>query len=121
MIYLAVMTRRIPILGPLLPLELHLGAGGNTIDFGEIFDLPRLSEAIQTPILQWSDVKKASYNSTLDYNKDDTESGAETDFIGCWSLWPTINKKEKEPYESGLPWFLHLGSWILIYIAAIAY
>ncbi|KAG9040688.1 hypothetical protein FS837_000313, partial [Tulasnella sp. UAMH 9824] len=119
MIYLAVMTRRIPILGPLLPLELHLGAGGNTIDFGEIFDLPRLSEAIQTPILQWSDVKKALYNSPLDYDRDDTESGAEMDFIGCWSVWPTVNKNEKEPHGSGLPWFLHLGivwtqapSWI---------
>ncbi|KIO33664.1 hypothetical protein M407DRAFT_65342 [Tulasnella calospora MUT 4182] len=95
MIYLAVISRRIPILGPLLPMKSHLGAGGKTIDFGEIFDLPRLSQAIQTPILQWSDVKKAS--------------GAETDFIGCWSLWPTVNKNAHEPHGSALPSFLHLG------------
>ncbi|KAG8901197.1 hypothetical protein FRC00_008452 [Tulasnella sp. 408] len=111
MIYLAVITRRIPILGPLLPMASHLGAGGNPVDFGEIFDLPRLSEAIQTPLLQWSDVKKAPHSSPLvDYSKDDTESGAETDLIGCWSLWPTINKKEKKPHGS-IVW-TQAPSWI---------
>ncbi|KAG8904306.1 hypothetical protein FRC01_008790 [Tulasnella sp. 417] len=121
MIYLAVISRRIPILSPLLPLELHVGAGGDSIDFGEIFDLPRLSEAIQTPILQWSDVKKGPYNSPFDPYKEDTVSGGEMDFLGCWSLWPTMNKKEHEPLFGGLPSFLHLGivwtqapSWIML-------
>ncbi|KAG8909948.1 hypothetical protein FRC00_009151 [Tulasnella sp. 408] len=63
LLYLALITQRIPIVPPLVPSPSHLGFDKPLpmINFGEVFDLPRLRRAVRSPILEWKDVKRAHY------------------------------------------------------------
>jgi hypothetical protein len=55
LIYLGVLTDRVPILPPFVPS--HIGADVPPIAFGEVFDVPRLRQAVG-PIVEWHEVKK---------------------------------------------------------------
>ncbi|KAG8874491.1 hypothetical protein FRB97_005877 [Tulasnella sp. 331] len=74
-VLLAQLTRRIAIIPPFSPS--HIGYGEINIPFGEVFDVPRLAEALHTPVLEWRDVKKDI----------GLAAGPMSDKLGCWSSW----------------------------------
>lgn len=55
LIYLGLVTERVPIIPRFTPK--HIGSDSPDLDFGEVFDIPRLQQAINLPILQWPQVK----------------------------------------------------------------
>lgn len=77
LLYLAHITQRIPILPPFSPDPNHMWLENHppNIPFGEVYDLPRLSEAMHMPILEWHQVKNLT--------------NPEIEPIGCWSLFET--------------------------------
>ncbi|KAJ7130798.1 hypothetical protein C8R43DRAFT_1025041 [Mycena crocata] len=69
LIYLGMITERVPILAPFRRMQneskLH-------VDFGDIFDVPRLQKEMGKRVLEWRQVK---------------DPGSETlDELGCWNL-----------------------------------
>lgn len=89
-IYLGIMTSRVPILPPHVPMHV-----GKTTDFpfGDVFDVTRLRELVDHPMIEWRDVK----------------TGIGLDYIGCWSVW---ERSHGNPRGSGLEYWLHLGEWL---------
>jgi hypothetical protein len=77
LLHLGQLTGRITILPPFSPS--HVGADAPLVPFSEIFDLPRLSAALGTPLVEWHEVK-------------DIDS-KEVDTLGCWSVWNTVRKE----------------------------
>lgn len=73
----------------------HIGDHVVTIPFGDVFDVPRLSEALGKPVLEWRDVKDP--NST------------NIDELGCWNIWEAVQEREKFPRRSPVPGHLKLG------------
>lgn len=125
LIHLAMLSGRIPILPPYVPSSIHLGKSGNITNVSEFFDLPRLREELQWPILEWSDVKRARYGDLV--NSPALEEVVKEP-LGCWSFWMSNTGSEKaswyvsvSPYacqtsssrpmlsRSSLPGFLNLG------------
>ncbi|KAJ7125778.1 hypothetical protein C8R43DRAFT_1075303 [Mycena crocata] len=70
LIYLSLLTERVPILTPFSPI--HHQHGAPTVPFGDVFDLPRLQKAVGIPILEWGQVKNAESKVV--------------DSLGCWDL-----------------------------------
>ena len=81
LIYLALITERVPIVGPFTPS--HIGGDAGEILFSEVFDIDYLSERIRMPVLEWSEVK--NYFSP------------EIEDIGCWSVWQAVQTRESRP------------------------
>ncbi len=71
LIYLAIGSERIPILPP--PSFTHHVEGREVIFFRQIFDIDALSESLQWPILDWSEVK--------------APDSKQWDTLGCWYGW----------------------------------
>ncbi|KAM6492243.1 hypothetical protein JOM56_011967 [Amanita muscaria] len=92
LIYLGVVTQRIPIIGYFIPS--HLGYHVAPIDFSKVFDLPRLSKLVNLPMLEWHEVKDR--NST------------EVDELGCWDIWGTSKPETGLPRKSRLLPLLNL-------------
>ncbi|KAG0699739.1 hypothetical protein DFH29DRAFT_854523 [Suillus ampliporus] len=85
LIYLALITERIPIIAKFL--SSHIDESAPPFAFGEVFDVPRLSQAIGIPVLEWQEVK-------------DSESQV-LDDLGCWSVWETTqNRPDSQPQGS---------------------
>ncbi|KAG2022927.1 hypothetical protein CC2G_000641 [Coprinopsis cinerea AmutBmut pab1-1] len=105
LIYLGIITERIPIIPPFTPS--HIG-GLDTVRpivLSEVFDVQRLRTAIRTPILEWHEVKNP--NST------------ELEELGCWNTWEAVQERERFPRRSPIPNLLSLDisytlapSWI---------
>ncbi|KAG8848874.1 hypothetical protein FRB96_001006 [Tulasnella sp. 330] len=74
-VLLAQFTRRIAVIPPFSPS--HIGYNESNIPFGDVFDVPRLAEALQTPVLEWRDIKKDI----------GSVAGPMSDKLGCWSSW----------------------------------
>ncbi|KAG8889452.1 hypothetical protein FRB99_003983, partial [Tulasnella sp. 403] len=106
LIHLGMLSRRIPITPPFMPSSSHLKGQGVVMGFDDIFDLPRLRETLQWPILQWSDVKKTRYNLSVDFGPASAD-GPQREAVGCWSLWQGLSRA-KLPIWSSLPKFLNL-------------
>ncbi|KAG2112418.1 hypothetical protein DEU56DRAFT_201808 [Suillus clintonianus] len=87
LIYLALITERIPILPKFL--SSHIDTSAAPFPFGEVIDVPRLSQAIGIPLLEWHEVK-------------DSESQV-LDDLGCWSVWETVQQHEQNPQPRGSP------------------
>ena len=81
LIYLALITERVPIIGPFTPS--HVGGNAGNILFSEVFDLDYLSERIGMPVLEWNEVKNLS--------------DPEIEDIGCWSVWEAVQVRESGP------------------------
>ncbi|KAH7916414.1 hypothetical protein BJ138DRAFT_468258 [Hygrophoropsis aurantiaca] len=103
LLYLAVITDRVPIIPKFIPS--HIGGSVPPIAFGGVFDVPRLSQAIGKPILEWHEVKDVD-SKTLDD-------------LGCWNVWEVVQKDEHKPRGSFLYDWLKLDisytrapSWI---------
>ncbi|KAK6985031.1 hypothetical protein R3P38DRAFT_3231072 [Favolaschia claudopus] len=100
LIYLALLTERVPIVPFFTPTHVSYKAPNPVppIDFGVMFDVPRLSKALGIPILEWWQVKDK--NSTT------------LDSLGCWSIWKGVRPTHKDPHPSTAPGILHLDiSW----------
>ncbi|EIM92217.1 uncharacterized protein STEHIDRAFT_143645 [Stereum hirsutum FP-91666 SS1] len=78
LIYLALITERVPIVGYWLPS--HTGGDVGPVPFSEVFDIEYLSNSIGVPVLEWDDVK----------DKDSTEM----EDLGCWSVWEAVQTRE---------------------------
>ncbi|KAJ7675369.1 hypothetical protein B0H17DRAFT_1207731 [Mycena rosella] len=97
LIYLGLITERVPIIPVFLPSHTMLSTLNTEhtpLPFGDVFDLPHLRQAIGKPVLQWSDVKAS--NSTV------------LDDLGCWNVWESIQYYDKAPRGSFAPWKLKL-------------
>ncbi|KAJ7676518.1 hypothetical protein DFH06DRAFT_1466020 [Mycena polygramma] len=81
LIYLAILTQRVPIMPFFSPT--HIVEGGN-IDFGDVFDLPRLRKEIGKPVLEWWQVKDRNSTSV--------------DPLGCWNVWQAVSPNNNGPY-----------------------
>lgn len=94
LLYLAKLTDRVAIIPPWQPSHLPVAAGYPP--FSDVFDLPRLSRAMGTPIIEWQDIKNV--NSTHE------------DQLGCWSIWATVaqNDDDKAPRGNKLEGLLNL-------------
>ncbi|KIO28199.1 hypothetical protein M407DRAFT_72081, partial [Tulasnella calospora MUT 4182] len=105
MVHLGLHSNRTPILFPLAGGEDHVGLGPETLSAGNVFDLPRLSQAIQHPVLDWQDVKRGRYHlpwDGVDYHWHDDD-----ELLGCWSIFQTLTAS-KMPRIKEMPHFLHL-------------
>lgn len=74
----------------------HIGGTVPSIDFGEVFDIPRLRTEMNHPLLEWREVKKP-----------DTDS---VQTIGCWNTWGAVRQEDKSPRWSSVPERLNLGN-----------
>ncbi|KAK0194202.1 hypothetical protein F5146DRAFT_926365 [Armillaria mellea] len=85
LIYLGLITDRVPILPMFTPS--HIGPAAPPIAFGDVFDVPRLRQALDRPILEWRDVKDPN--------------SAELDGLGCWNVWEATSQNHAQgPRES---------------------
>ncbi|KAG6910509.1 hypothetical protein DXG01_009928 [Tephrocybe rancida] len=105
LIYLAIITDRIPVLPMFTPS--HIGGAVPPIDFGLVFDVPRLRKALHIPVLEWHEVKDRKSESI--------------DELGCWNTWEAVQKGEHYPRRSPVPDHLKLDisytkapSWIKV-------
>lgn len=90
LIYIGLITERVPILPPFYPT--HIGWLESPIAFGDVFDLQRLRTALNTPIVEWWDVKKR-----------DSEHW---DTLGCWNTWAAVlGPSEHGPFDAGARFF----------------
>ncbi|KAJ8588385.1 hypothetical protein M405DRAFT_740358 [Rhizopogon salebrosus TDB-379] len=96
LIYLALLTGRVPIIAKFIPS--HVDSRTAPFAFGEVFDIPRLSQAIGSPVLEWHEVK-------------DSESEV-LDDLGCWDLWESVQTNDHNPRVSHSLGMLNLDiSW----------
>jgi hypothetical protein len=95
LIYLALITDRIPVIPMFVPT--HIGSLDQVppLPFGEVFDIPALRTAIQSPVIEWHELKK--FNSHV------------VEDIGCWNVWQTTQRREDFPRRSVSPYLLQLG------------
>jgi hypothetical protein len=94
LLYLALITDRIAIMPMFTPS--HIGGAVPPIDFGLVFDVPRLRKALRKPVLEWHDVKDRNSTSV--------------DELGCWNVWEASQSREDYPRRSQVPDHLKLGS-----------
>jgi len=83
LIYLAMLTERVPIVGPFTPS--HIGGDAGNALFSEVFDVDYLSDKIGMPVLEWHEVKNLSTQAP------------EIEDIGCWSVWQAVQVREPTP------------------------
>ncbi|KAG1836922.1 hypothetical protein C8R48DRAFT_125116 [Suillus tomentosus] len=81
LIYLALITERVPMIPKFL--SNHIDPSAPSFVFGEVFDVPRLSQAIGIHLLQWHEVK-------------DPESQV-LDYVGCWTVLETVQQHIEIP------------------------
>jgi len=86
MIYLGVISNRVPILPPFAPGH-HIDNTAGVLPFSQVFDLEPLRTALNIPILEWSDIKTPSTDVVVEP-------------LGCWSAWATGNLAENHPRHS---------------------
>ncbi|KAF8196887.1 hypothetical protein K438DRAFT_1673147 [Mycena galopus ATCC 62051] len=72
LIYLGLLTERVPIIPRFVPAPEHMPPSSPEVDFGDVFDIPRLQHEIDMPILEWHQVKE--HNSQF------------IDVLGCWGV-----------------------------------
>ncbi|KAJ3515420.1 hypothetical protein NLJ89_g1772 [Agrocybe chaxingu] len=78
MIYVGLISDRIPILPPFGPHHMSYDAGA--LRFSNVFNLTQLKKALNRPILEWHEVKEEDSPSSLR-----EPSAEERESIGCWS------------------------------------
>ncbi|KAG8973017.1 hypothetical protein FRB90_010042, partial [Tulasnella sp. 427] len=79
MIYLGLITERAAVVPPFSPS--HIGYDTGDFQFGDFFDVPRMRELMNHPVLEWRDIKHQN-SSTIDT-------------MGCWSPWITLEGRPR--------------------------
>ncbi|CAE6409702.1 unnamed protein product [Rhizoctonia solani] len=104
LIYMASLMDRIPIIPPFTPS--HVGSIGEVgpLEFGDVFDVPRLANELGMHILEWHEVKHPSLAVHM------TEGGvrSEVENIGCWSTWASSPFSNGQPRHSEAPGLYNL-------------
>ncbi|KAI9070174.1 hypothetical protein FKP32DRAFT_1599461 [Trametes sanguinea] len=103
LIYLGMITGRVPILPPFTS---YIDAAAQPLPFSEIFDVPRLARAIDSPVLEWHMVKDV----------DLAHSHASRDHIGCWNIWEVDDLHSDGPRGSYSTALLALGEHLSLSI-----
>lgn len=91
LIYLSILTDRIPLIPMFTPSHID---DTQPVDFGVVFDVPRLRREIGKPVLEWHEVK--------DRNSDTLDE------LGCWNTWEAVQNRETFPRISPVPDLLKL-------------
>ncbi|KAG8699792.1 hypothetical protein FRC09_006377 [Ceratobasidium sp. 395] len=101
LIYLATLAGRTPIIPPLLPS--HFGKLDTVapMNFGDVFDIPRLSAKLGSPVLEWREVKSITYSNN-------SGMAPKTEEIGCWSTGAGNKASGGRPAISLVPEVLNL-------------
>ncbi|KAJ7483554.1 hypothetical protein FB451DRAFT_1029523 [Mycena latifolia] len=96
LLYLSLQTQRVAIMPYFTPTHISRGdpTGGPTIDFGDVFDVPRLERALGQPVIEWWQVKD--------------RTSKKYDALGCWNVWQAVNKDHKGPHFTVAPQRLKL-------------
>ncbi|KAI8983184.1 hypothetical protein BD414DRAFT_547951 [Trametes punicea] len=109
LIYLALITDRVPILPPFTS---YINAAAMPLPFSEIFDVPRMSLALDSPILEWHMVK----------DSDRSHAEGVKDELGCWNIWEVDNVHSDGPRGSYSTVLLNLDisytrapAWLKLY------
>lgn len=89
-LFISMLSTRIPVLPPFTS-EPHLPPEASWRKVGEVFDIPRWSQALNKDVIEWGDLKIPS--------QDVKEE------VGCWSVWATTNIQE------GLPRGIHVSRY----------
>ncbi|KAJ6477222.1 hypothetical protein DFH09DRAFT_1266420 [Mycena vulgaris] len=112
LIYLALLTERVPIV-PFFRPYYHLTQSvdqrnGPNMEFGQVFDIPRLERGLGKRVLEWWQVK--DHDSTT------------VDVLGCWNIAQATNHFNTGPHEDSMPDLLKLDisyttapTWIKLY------
>jgi hypothetical protein len=111
LIYLSLLTNRIPIVPPFWPT--HVGTDAGLVPFSDFFDVTRWAKTLNIPILEWKDVKNFA-SEKLDPEKyfNTGYYGGGEEGIGCWSVWMTQHARGEGPREGEVPAALSLDiSW----------
>ncbi|KIY68096.1 hypothetical protein CYLTODRAFT_421950 [Cylindrobasidium torrendii FP15055 ss-10] len=90
LIYLGLLTERAPIIPPFTPTHVLEKGSASEVDFGQVFDLPRMQRDMGIPIVEWSQVKNISADKQIDE-------------LGCWNVWEVSQDSEKHPRDSWIP------------------
>lgn len=108
------LSDRVAIVPPLAPDLAHIGGKANQvppINFGEIFDMPRLRKELNWPVLEWADIKIAAYDLPL--SRETTPvPGAVMEELGCWGISSASKKENKNVGHSVLEMLLQLGEFL---------
>ncbi|KAJ7615971.1 hypothetical protein FB45DRAFT_935029 [Roridomyces roridus] len=80
MIYIAQLTHRVPIIPRFRPVHIN-NENASHLDFGDVFDVPLLSQTLGMPILEWREVKDAA-SETLEE-------------LGCWDIQDKTWERER--------------------------
>ncbi|KAG8751146.1 hypothetical protein FRC12_012582 [Ceratobasidium sp. 428] len=101
LIYLATLAGRTPIIPPLLPS--HFGKLDTVapMNFGDVFDIPRLAAKLGSPVLEWHEVKSIVYSNN-------SGTAPKTEEIGCWSTGAGNKASGGRPAISLVPDMLNL-------------
>lgn len=89
LIYLALITDRIPVVPKFTPSHVLADGHADNLPFGEVFDIPRLSSLVRSPILEWRDIK--------------IDESPTTETMGCWAVWAAQQPYEPAPREGWFP------------------
>ncbi|KAI0641196.1 hypothetical protein C8Q79DRAFT_1003897 [Trametes meyenii] len=87
LIYLSMITGRIPIIPPFTS---HINEQASPLPYSDIFDVPRMVLALNTPILEWHMIKDLEHSQTPDAR----------DELGCWNIWEVDNMQSTGPRSS---------------------
>ncbi|KAJ7891580.1 hypothetical protein B0H13DRAFT_2529987, partial [Mycena leptocephala] len=103
LIYLAMLTERVPILPAFNPSHFSGGSPDTEVvdtTFGEVFDVPRLAKELRMPILEWWQVKDRKSTTV--------------DSLGCWNVWQAAMEHSSGPQYSATPGKLNIDiSWTI--------
>ncbi|KAJ2914442.1 hypothetical protein MD484_g5969, partial [Candolleomyces efflorescens] len=106
LIYLGILTRRVPILPPIIPAA-HVSEDAGTLAFSDVFNLTFLRHALRYPILEWQDLKSLDLNiSVLDAP---SASDPALERFGCWSTQKRTIKAPAWSFDSENVLKLDLG------------
>jgi len=97
LIYLALITDRIPVIPKFTPSHVLVDGHVDDLPFGEVFDVPRLASLIRSPVLEWRDIK--------------IDESPVVESMGCWAVWPEQQYYDPNPREGWYPRNSGLGEF----------
>ena len=98
LIYLSRVAGTVPVLPPFTS---HIDGDKAPLPFSRVFDVPRMSITLDTPLVEWSYVK----------HLNDAGVEHERDPIGCWNVWEVQDVHSAGPRGSYTPILLDLGAF----------
>ncbi|KAG8715214.1 hypothetical protein FRC11_005287 [Ceratobasidium sp. 423] len=104
LIYMAKLTDRIPIIPPFTPSHVGSISEVGPLEFGDVFDVPRLANELGMHIIEWREVK----HSLLDVHKTEGRVQSEVEKVGCWSAWALSPVSNGVPRHSEVPGLYNL-------------